>query len=242
MTERQNRERLNILLWRLKDTPPQQITKELPEIKKEMRELLLTFRNYGGPKVLPKPIVFYSFLSNPTNPKVNEHEFKRLDISIGSIRKHNTEIEIRYCLDKPETCPDHFISDYNVVVEPFHSDFDPTLPNAWCIHRWYNLKRWEKERLRILYLDADTYINDDIAKLFEIYCIKPVYGREELGFRHDPNTGIAGEDPRFFLDIVDAGIFANGGRTQVQTYCLGVILLNSSLHSRIIESLDYYYQ
>ena len=239
----QNRKRLSTLLWRLKDTPPQQIAKELPEIKKEMRELLLTFRNGSLlPPSLPKPIVFYSFLSNPSNPKVNEHEFKRLDISIGSIRKHNPNIEIRFCLDKPEMCPDHFISDYNVVVEPFHSDFDSTLPNAWCIHRWYNLKRWEKERLRILYLDADTYINDDIAKLFEIYCIKPVYGREELGFRHDPNTGIAGEDPRFFLDIVDAGIFANGGRTQVQTYCLGVILLNASLHSRIIESLDYYSQ
>ncbi|SVD24815.1 uncharacterized protein METZ01_LOCUS377669, partial [marine metagenome] len=58
----------------------------------------------------------------------------------------------------------------------------------------------------------------------------PVYGREELGFRHDPNLGVAGEDPRFYLDLVDASIVAQGGKTEVQKYCLGVILLNHSVH------------
>ena len=40
-----------------------------------------------------------------------------------------------------------------------------------------------------------------------IYNVTPML-REELGFRHDPNSGISGEDRRFYLDLVDASIVA----------------------------------
>ena len=113
---------------------------------------------------------------------------------------------------------------------PFHESFTGEEPNAWCIHRWYNLALWANEDLNVLYMDADTYVNGDIQLVFDNYRLDPVYGREELGFRHDPNLGVCGEDPRFYLDLVDASIVAQGGKTEVQKYCLGVILLNKSIH------------
>jgi lipopolysaccharide biosynthesis glycosyltransferase len=58
---------------------------------------------------------------------------------------------------------------------PFHESFSAELPNAWCIHRWYNLALWADENLNVLYLDADTYINGDIQLLFDIYRSSRVY-------------------------------------------------------------------
>ena len=192
-----------------------------------------------------KDIVFYSFLNNPERPMIAEHEYKRLKISWESLRKHNKTIEVRFCLDG---CTEHEYHIWQTLCEansvelyPFHEAFDRNLPNAWCIHRWYNLALWADENLNVLYLDADTYINADIQMLFDLYRRDAVYGREELGFRHDPNSGISGEDPRFFLDLVDASIVAQGGKTEVQKYCLGAILLNHNTHRYFdTENLAWY--
>ena len=43
----------------------------------------------------PKDIVFYSFMEAPGRPKIGEHEYKRLKLSWSSLRKYNTDIEIR---------------------------------------------------------------------------------------------------------------------------------------------------
>ena len=231
----------------------------IAEYKRTIREELRSYRSdqpcpplgallpYPEPK--GKDIVFYSFMEAPGRPKIGEHEYKRLKLSWSSLRKHNTDIEIRFCYSEminlfrdPESTlgkdrnDSHFdkwrslCEDYGVTMYPFHESFIGNEPNAWCIHRWYNLALWEKENLNVLYLDADTYINGDIQQVFDIYRRDPIYGREELGFRHDPNLGAAGEDARFFLDLVDASIVAQGGKTEVQKYCLGVILLNHSTH------------
>ncbi|MDP6584991.1 MAG: hypothetical protein QF535_10060 [Anaerolineales bacterium] len=189
----------------------------------------------------PKDVVFYSFMEPEDKPKISEHEYKRLKLSWSSIREHNTEVEIRFCYRKNYAwAPAKAITeqnkwqslcdDYGVEMYPFHESFTGNEPNAWCIHRWYNLALWKDESLNVLYLDADTYINGDIQQIFNIYRRDPIYGREELGFRHDPNFGVCGEDPRFYLDLVDASIVAQGGKTEVQKYCLGVILLNHSIH------------
>ena len=131
--------------------------------------------------------------------------------------------------------------EYDIDMYPFHESFTGNEPNAWCIHRWYNLALWENENLNVLYMDADTYVHGDIQQLFDIYSRDPIYGREECCFRHDPNFGISGEDPRFFLDLVDASILAQGGKTEVQKYCLGVILLNHNVHKLFTpEMLSYY--
>tara|TARA_Y100000310_G_scaffold114984_1_gene113529 strand:+ start:826 stop:1968 length:1143 start_codon:yes stop_codon:yes gene_type:complete len=189
----------------------------------------------------PKDVVFYSFMEPEDKPKISEHEYKRLKLSWSSIREHNTEVEIRFCYRKNYAwAPAKAITeqnkwqslcdDFGVEMYPFHESFTGNEPNAWCIHRWYNLALWKDESLNVLYLDADTYINGDIQQIFNIYRRDPIYGREELGFRHDPNFGVCGEDPRFYLDLVDASIVAQGGKTEVQKYCLGVILLNHSIH------------
>ena len=217
----------------------------IAKTKKTIRNELVAYRSdQPNPPMHPyalipypevrKDIVFYSFLNNPSKPAIAEHEYKRLKLSWESLRKHNSDIEVRFCLDG---CTEHeyniwlaLCEDNDIKMHPFHESFSADLPNAWCIHRWYNLALWHEENLNVLYLDADTYINGDIQMVFDIYRRDPIYGREELGFRHDPNSGISGEDPRFFLDLVDASIVAQGGKTEVQKYCLGVILLNHSSH------------
>ena len=227
----------------------------IKEYKKEIRKALRSYRwnipaDYNlhtrsslanDPLDNTKDVVFYSFMEAPGKPKIGEHEYKRLKLSWSSLRKHNTDIEVRFCYTgDPNYAPAKSIEmdekwkslcdDYGVEMYPFHESFTGNEPNAWCIHRWYNLALWKDENLNLLYMDADTYVNGDIQLIFDIYKRDPVYGREELGFRHDPNLGVCGEDPRFYLDLVDASIMAQGGKTEVQKYCLGVILLNHSVH------------
>jgi len=230
----------------------------IAEYKKTIRNELRAYRSdqptppVGALTPYPsngKDVVFYSFMEAPGKPKIGEHEYKRLKLSWSSLRKHNRNIEIRFCYSErinlfsdPESTLGKDRNDslynkwallcdeYDVEMYPFHESFTGTEPNAWCIHRWYNLALWKDENLNILYMDADTYVNGDIQLVFDIYKRDPVYGREELGFRHDPNLGVCGEDPRFYLDLIDASIVAQGGKTEVQKYCLGVILLNHSTH------------
>ena len=239
---------------------------DIDQKKREIREHLKGYRSsqtqdymlHSGTTLHPdmkpiKDIVFYSFMvPPPEKERITDHEYKRLKISWSSIREHNTDIEIRFCYKShPDYAPAKRIEieekwkdlcdDYGVEMYPFHESFTGNEPNAWCIHRWYNLALWKDEDLNVLYLDADTYINGDIQLVFDIYKRDPVYGREELGFRHDPNLGVSGEDPRFYLDLVDASIVAQGGKTEVQKYCLGVILLNHSVHKLFTEEIlsDY---
>ena len=44
-----------------------------------------------------KNVVFYSFMEAEGKPKIGEHEYKRLKLSWSSLRKHNTDIEVRFC-------------------------------------------------------------------------------------------------------------------------------------------------
>ena len=224
--------------------------KTLAEYKKTIRQELESYRSDQPcppiDSILPYPtekkdIVFYSFIEAENKPKIGEHEYKRLKISWSSLRKHNQDIEIRFCYhgdlsyapfkaEREQEKWQSLCDDYGVTMYPFHESFTGNEPNAWSIHRWYNLALWKDENLNILYLDADTYINGDIQLIFDNYKRDPVYGREEIGFRHDPNQGIRGEDPRYYLDLIDASIVAQGGKTEVNKYCLGVILLNHSIH------------
>ena len=74
-------------------------------------------------------------------------------------------------------------------VRPFVQGFDHDMLSAWSIHRWYNLKSFERRDCNILYLDSDTIFYDNVQYLFDTYCYYDVYGREEYGFRFDPNIG-----------------------------------------------------
>ena len=248
-----------------KDSQDPNIVEYKKTIREELREYRSRLPITVAPSLPPQDytdVVFYSFWEphdtderqstmpykwNPKKPKISEHEYKRLKISWSTLRKYNTEIEIRFCYNGMTDALDHssvnldkwktLCDDYGVIMYPFHESFTGEEPNAWCIHRWYNLALWKDESLNVLYLDADTYINGDIQLVFDIYKRDPVYGREELGFRHDPNLGVCGEDPRFYLDLIDASILAQGGKTEVQKYCLGVILLNHSTHKFFTSKL-----
>ena len=181
-------------------------------------------------------IVFYSYVKSRSS-HINDHEMKRLDHSISSLREFNNEIPVYLFCDNPAFIPPYFRLNYNVNVLPFVDGFDHTMLSAWSIHRWYNLKYFEDYSYNILYLDSDTIFYDDVQYIFDTYSRYDVYGREEFGFRHDPNTG-GGKGIREALSKVDKAINALGGKEEVYKYCCGVILLNNNIHTKIIDRLD----
>ena len=182
-------------------------------------------------------IVFYSYKIN-RNSHINDHELKRLDHSISSLRKFNHEIPVYLFCDDPEFIPPYFSLEYDVRVLPFEKAHNHGM---LFIHKWYNLKFFDKrsgefDDSNILYVDSDTLFYGDVQYLFDHYNYADVFGREEFGFRHDPNTG-GGKDIRKALDYVDQCIVDAGGTTQVYKYCLGVMLFNNGLHLDIIDRL-----
>ena len=140
------------------------------------------------------------------------------------------------CVNDLDAVSESLLKSYDINWLDFSADFDYDMLNAWSIHRWYNMLQLANEDLNILYLDSDTYFKDDVQKLFDTYCDKDVYGKEEQGFRHCPLVGMGG-DCRLTLDLVDASIFALGGVVEVHKYCCGVLLLNNSVHKRIVKKL-----
>ena len=181
-------------------------------------------------------LVFYSYKKS-IHDHINDHELKRLDHSIRSLRDFNNEIPVYLFCDDPAFIPPYFRFNYNVNVLPFVDGFDHNMLSAWSIHRWYNLKYFEDQSSNILYLDSDTVFYDDVQYIFDTYSRYDVYGREEFGFRHDPNTG-GGKGIREKLTRVDQAISALGGKESVYKYCCGVILLNNNIHTKIINKLD----
>ena len=182
-------------------------------------------------------IVFYSYKIN-RNSHINDHELKRLDHSISSLRKFNHEIPVYLFCDDPEFIPPYFSLEYDVRVLPFEKAHNHGM---LFIHKWYNLKFFDKrsgefDDSNILYVDSDTLFYGDVQYLFDHYNYADVFGREEFGFRHDPNTG-GGKDIRKALDYVDQCIVDAGGKTQIYKYCLGVMLFNNGLHLDVIDRL-----
>ena len=182
-------------------------------------------------------IVFYSYKINRSS-HINDHELKRLDHSISSLRKFNHEIPVYLFCDDPEFIPPYFSLEYDVRVLPFEKAHNHGM---LFIHKWYNLKFFDKrsgefDDSNILYVDSDTLFYGDVQYLFDHYNYADVFGREEFGFRHDPNTG-GGKDIRKALDYVDECIVDAGGKTQIYKYCLGVMLFNNGLHLDIIDRL-----
>ena len=102
-----NPDELHEYLLKLKNKNSQDPT--IAEYKKIIRQELNSYRaNQPCPpmnSILPYPtekkdIVFYSFMEahgHAWRPKIGEHEYKRLKLSWQSLRKHNTDIEIRFC-------------------------------------------------------------------------------------------------------------------------------------------------
>ena len=182
-------------------------------------------------------IVFYSYKINRSS-HINDHELKRLDHSISSLRKFNHEIPVYLFCDDPEFIPPYFSLEYDVRVLPFEKAHNHGM---LFIHKWYNLKFFDKrsgefDDSNILYVDSDTLFYGDVQYLFDHYNYADVFGREEFGFRHDPNTG-GGKDIRKALDYVDECIVDAGGKTQIYKYCLGVMLFNNGLHLDVIDRL-----
>ncbi len=200
---------------------------------KNMREKLNELRGKNNDF---ENIVVYSFKVNE-HQHINDHEIKRLEHSISSLRQFNKEIAIYLFCDKPDTIPPYFALNYSARIKPFEEGFDHDMLNAWSIHRWYNLKHFDDEFYNILYVDADTIFYHDVQYLFDTYCTHDVYGREEFGFRHDPNVG-GGRNIREQLDLVESCIFDLGGTCEVYKHCLGVILLNDGIHRDITARLD----
>ena len=182
-------------------------------------------------------IVFYSYKIN-RNSHINDHELKRLDHSISSLRKFNHEIPVYLFCDDPEFIPPYFSLEYDVRVLPFEKQVNHRMT---FIYRWFNLQYFEDDEgtyqdANILYVDSDTIFYGDVQYIFDHYNYAEVFGREEFGFRHDPNSG-GGKNIRKALDYVDQCIVDAGGQDQIYKYCMGVMLFNDGIHLDIIDRL-----
>ena len=182
-------------------------------------------------------IVFYSYKKN-RHEHINTHELKRLEHSIRSLREFNNEIPVYLFCDDPALIPPYFSFHYDVNVIPFEKAYNHGL---LFLYKWFNLKFFDKhsgefDDANILYLDSDTVFYGDVEYLFDHYNYARVFGREEFGFRHDPNIG-GGKNIREALDYVDQCIKEAGGKEQIYKYCTGVMLFNNGLHLDIIDRL-----
>ena len=96
-------------------------------------------------------LVFYSYKKS-VHDHINDHELKRLDHSISSLRDFNNEIPVYLFCDDPAFIPPYFRFNYNVNVLPFVDGFDHDMLSAWSIHRWYNLRYFEDQSSNICLL------------------------------------------------------------------------------------------
>tara|TARA_B100000131_G_C18019061_1_gene573769 strand:- start:122 stop:982 length:861 start_codon:yes stop_codon:yes gene_type:complete len=178
-------------------------------------------------------IVFYSYKTN-VHDHINNHELKRLDHSISSLRKFNNKISVFLFCDDPEFIPPYFSLEYNVRVLPF----EPQVKHQMLfLYKWFNLQFFESNpHANILYLDSDTVFYGDVQYLFDHYNYAEVFGREEFGFRHDPNTG-GGKGIRKALDYVDQCIEEVGGEVYIYKYCTGVMLFRDGIHLEMVDRL-----
>ena len=176
-------------------------------------------------------IVFYSYKKS-IHDHINDHELRRFEHSISTLRDFNNEIPVYLFCDDPSLIPLYFRTHYNVNVVPFVKQVKHGM---LFIYRWFNLKYF-KEDANILYVDSDTIFYGDVEYLFNHYNYAEVFGREEFGFRHDPNTG-GGKNIRKALDYVDRCIEEAGGQGHVYKYCMGVMLFNRGVHLDIVDRL-----
>ena len=179
-------------------------------------------------------VVMYSYKKSD-HEHINEHEKKRLRHSISSLRENNLNVPIYLFSDDPSMFLRTFDVWHDVNILPFCEGFDPEIPYAWSIHRWYNLLFFKKNT-RILYVDSDTIFYSNVNYIFDTYTSRDIYGKEERGFRHCPITG-SSKNIRNSLDHVDTCIRESGGKTDVYKYCCGVLLLNNDLHFKINSRL-----
>ena len=180
-------------------------------------------------------IVFYSYKKS-RHEHINTHELRRLEHSISSLREFNDEIPVYLFCDDPALIPLYFRTHYDVNVLPFENQ---VRHGMLFIYKWFNLQFFQKEeyqKANILYLDSDTVFYGDVQYLFDHYNYSDVFGREEFGFRHDPNIG-GGKNIRKGLDYVDHCIEDAGGNEQIYKYCTGVMLFNNGLHMHLIDYL-----
>ena len=176
-------------------------------------------------------IVYYSYRKS-IHDHINDHELKRFEHSIRSLRDFNDEIPVYLFCDDPAFIPLYFRTHYNVNVLPLVKQVKHGM---LFIYRWFNLNYF-KEEANILYVDSDTVFYGDVQYLFDHYNYAEVFGREEFGFRHDPNTG-GGKNIREALDYVDQCIEEAGGQGHIYKYCMGVMLFNRGVHLDIVERL-----
>ena len=176
-------------------------------------------------------LVYYSYKKS-IHDHINDHELKRFEHSIRSLRDFNDEIPVYLFCDDPAFIPLYFRTHYNVNVLPLVKQVKHGM---LFIYRWFNLNYF-KEEANILYVDSDTVFYGDVQYLFDHYNYAEVFGREEFGFRHDPNTG-GGKNIRDALDYVDQCIEEAGGQGHIYKYCMGVMLFNRGVHLDIVERL-----
>lgn len=164
----------------------------------------------------------------------------QLALSVDSLRRHNDDIPVTLFLygALPSEVEDK-LAGLNVDVRRrgAYADVLRELTPEWelgaacpLLHKWLSLRALEvAPDDQVLYLDCDTFLFDDVARLFDGHRDARLYAREEP-FSRRSHLGL---DARHIDEEALARLAAACGAAPVPPYNCGVVMMNHGLAAEI---------
>jgi hypothetical protein len=186
--------------------------------------------------------VYYSLV--PDADGARERQWVR---SVGSLRRHNPEVEVALCLygqPRPSTLHTAARAGVHVVhLGDFTSCFGD-VPEHWraalkaypTLHKLPSL--WavgiDSGVSRLLYLDCDTYVAGDLTALAERHSSCEWYAREEPNSRRSQTPYLAD-----YVDEDELRRLTQGeGLVTIPPYNTGVMLFDAAVARTLVSLLD----